>query len=60
MDRKEAIQTLEDLVTAVMAGGGFKSFAALDKCREALKIVRSMEQVIQENNDNDQPHKKDS
>lgn len=47
MKRKEAITTLESLIQSVMAAGGFKTLEALDKCREALGVVKAMDKIIE-------------
>lgn len=45
MNKQEAAQVIEDLIKGVMAGGGFKDFVTIDKCREALTVL------AQESND---------
>lgn len=39
MNKQEAAQVIEDLIKGVMGMGGFKDFASIDKCREALKVL---------------------
>lgn len=39
MTKEEAAETVEQLIIGVLAAGGFKDFASIDKCREALRVL---------------------
>jgi hypothetical protein len=45
-----AIRDLNDLVMAVMAGGGFKNFESLDKARNSIQVLKALVEQQQPGN----------
>lgn len=45
MNPLEAVNTFNELIKGVLGMGGFKDFATLDKCREAVEVLLT---VVQE------------
>lgn len=45
MIKQDAIATIEQLIIGVLQAGGFKDFASIDKCREALKVLAALPEL---------------